>query len=66
MHTTNTYVRRVEEIFKNLPKHLEWLSFLHYDLSILLDICEEVREEAIRRRLSRSQIRALQKLKEAC
>ena len=30
-----------------------------------MDICEELREEAIRRRLSRSQIRALQKLKEA-
>jgi hypothetical protein len=30
-----------------------------------VDICEEVREEAIRRGLNRSQIKALQKLKEA-
>ena len=63
--TSNTYVRRVEKIFKNLPKPLEWLSFLYHDIPILLDICEEVRKEAIRRGLNRSQIRALQKLKEA-
>ena len=65
MHTTNTYVRRLEEIFKNLPKPLEWLSFLNHDLPLVLDFCKEVREEAIRRGLNRSQTRALQKLKEA-
>ena len=55
----------LKKIFKNLPKPLEWLSFLHHDIPILLDICEEVRKEAIRRGLNRSQIRGLQKLKEA-
>ncbi len=62
--TSNTYVGRVDKIFKTLPKPMEWLSFLHHSLPILVDICEEVREEAIRRGLNRSQIRALQKLKE--
>jgi hypothetical protein len=43
--TTNTYVRRVEEIFKNLPKSLDWQSFYVHDLPLQVDICEEVREE---------------------
>ena len=60
----NKFVKQVEKNFGNLPKPLEWQSFYVHDLPILLDICEEVREEAIRRGLNRSQIRALQKLKE--
>ena len=43
---------------------MEWLSFLHHSLPTLVDLCEEVREEAIRRGLNRSQIRALQRLRE--
>ena len=64
-HTSHRFMRRVEKIFKNLPKPLKWHSFYVNDLPILGDICEEVREEAIRRSLNRSQTRALQKLKEA-
>jgi len=60
-----TFAQQVKEIFKKLPKSLEWHSFYRHDLPILGDICEEVREEAIRRSLNRSQTRALQKLKEA-
>jgi hypothetical protein len=46
--TSNTYVRRVEKIFKNLIKPLEWLSFSHHDLPILLlDISEGVQKLAI-------------------
>ena len=61
----NTFVIQVEENFRNLPKSLEWQSFYVHDIPLALDICEEVREEAIRRGLNRSQTRALQKLNEA-
>jgi hypothetical protein len=57
-------MRRVEEIFENPSNSLKWRSFQENDLPLQVDICEEVREEAIRRGLNRSQIRALQKLKE--
>jgi len=62
--TSGKFAGRVEKIFNNLPKSLEWQSFYRHDLRILMDICKEVREEAIRRGLNRSQVRALQKLKE--
>ena len=45
--TSNKFVRRVEEIFKTLPKPLEWLSFLNHDLPILMDICQEVQKVSI-------------------
>jgi hypothetical protein len=63
MHTTNRYVRRVEKIFKKLPKPIEWLSFLHCDLPILMDISNEVQKLAIQNSLSRAQIMALETLK---
>ena len=44
---SNKFVRRVEKIFENLPKPLEWLSFLNRDLPLLIDFCEEVREVSI-------------------
>ena len=62
--TSGKFAGRVEKIFKNLPKSLEWPPFYRHDLPLVLDFCKEVREEAIRRGLNRSQIRALQKLKE--
>ena len=65
IHTTNTYVRRVEKIFKNLPKPIEWLSFLHHDLPILMDICEDVKKASIQDGLNISQTKALEQLKAA-
>ena len=62
---SHKFMGRVEKIFKDLPKSLKWPSFYDNDLPILMDICEEVREEAIRGGLTRSQIRALQRLREA-
>jgi len=41
--TAHKFMRRIEKIFKNLPKPLEWLSFFNNDLRILMDIYEEVR-----------------------
>jgi len=64
MHTSNKFVGRVENVFANLPKHLEWLSFLNHDLPLLMDFCEEVQEVSIQHHLNKSQTRALAKLKE--
>jgi len=49
-HTSNKFVGRVENIFVNLPKPLEWLSFYLHDLPILIDFCEEVQEISIQHR----------------
>jgi hypothetical protein len=40
-HTSNKFVGRVENIFANLPKPLEWRSFCNHDLPLLMDFCEE-------------------------
>ena len=38
------FVQQVDEIFKNLPKPLEWRYFYLRDLPLAMDISEEVRE----------------------
>jgi len=63
--TSNKFVGRVEEIFKKLPKPLEWLSFLHHDLPLVIDFCEEIQEASIKNGLNGAQTRALAKLKAA-
>jgi len=62
--TSGKFAGRVAKIFKNLPKPLEWQSFYRHDLPILMDICEEVQKVSIQNDLNRSQIRALETLKE--
>ena len=59
------FMEQADQIFKNLPNHLEWRSFYNNDLPLLMDFCEEVRDVSIRHRLNRSQTRALAKLKDA-
>jgi len=49
-HTSHKFVRRVEKIFKNLPKSLEWLFFYNHDFPLLMDFCEEVQEASIQNR----------------
>ena len=51
-HTSNKFVGRVENIFANLPKALEWRSFYTHDLTFLVDICKEVQEVSIQPQLS--------------
>ena len=51
-HTSHKFVRRVENIFANLPKPMEWLSFSNNDLPLLVDICKEVQEISIQHRPS--------------
>jgi len=58
------FAQQVEKIFKTMPKPLEWRSFYRHELPILMDICEEVRKVSIQKDLNRSQIRALETLKE--
>ena len=48
----NKFVKQVEDIFKNLPKPMEWLLFLNNDLPLLIDFCEEVQEVSIQPQLS--------------
>ena len=62
---SHKFMGQVEQIFKKLPKPLEWRSFYNNDLPLLMDFCEEVREISIRQHLNKSQTRALEKLKEA-
>lgn len=62
--TSHKFVGRVKKIFKNLPKPLEWRSFYNHDLPILMDISEEVQKVSIQNDLNRSQIRALEMLRE--
>ncbi len=52
--TSNKFVGRVRKIFANLPKPLEWLSFLNHDLPILMDISKEVQKISIQNGLNRS------------
>jgi hypothetical protein len=40
--TSYKFMGSVEKTFKNIPKLLEWLSFLNNDLPTLMDFCEEV------------------------
>jgi len=41
---SHKFVGQVEKIFQNLPKPLEWRSFFNHDLSLLTDICDEIKE----------------------
>ena len=58
----NKFVQQVEEVFKKLPKPLEWRSFYVHDLNLLVDICIEVRDVSIQYNLNKSQTRVLAKL----
>ncbi len=64
-HTAHKFMRRVDQIFKNLPKPVKWLSFYLNDLPLLMDFCEDVQDISIKHNLNKSQTRALAKLKEA-
>jgi hypothetical protein len=50
------FMEQVESIFKNLPKQLEWRSFLNNDLIILTDIPLKVQKASVKCRLNKSKI----------
>jgi len=63
--TSNKFIGRVEKIFKNLPKSLEWRSFCNHDLPLVVDFCKEVQKASMQNGLNGAQTRALEKLKSA-
>ncbi len=63
--TSNKFIGSVQEIFKNLPKPVKWLSFYLNDLPLLMDFCEDVQDISIKHNLNKSQTRALEKLRSA-
>jgi len=58
----DTFVQQVEEVFKKLPKPLEWRSFYRHDLNLIVDTAQEVRKVSIQHKLNKSQTWALEKL----
>ncbi len=59
--TSHKFMGRVERIFENRPKSLEWQSFIGHDLDLLVDTCIEVQGAAIQHDLNRAQTAALAK-----
>jgi len=59
----NKFVKQVEEIFKKLPKPLEWISFYVNDLPLITDICEEIRKISVENQLNKSQTKAITDIK---
>jgi len=56
------FVEQVDQVFKNLPKPLEWRSFYIHDLNLLVQAAQEVRKVSIQHKLNKSQTWALEKL----
>jgi hypothetical protein len=50
------YVGQVESIFQNLPKPLEWRSFLAHDLILLTDIPSIVQTASVKHGLNKAKI----------
>ena len=49
------FMEQVEEIFKNLPKPLEWRSFYNNDLNLIVQADQAVRKVSIQNQLTKSQ-----------
>nr|MDA3787950.1 hypothetical protein [Desulfobacula sp.] len=50
------FMEQVELIFKNLPKPLQWRSFLNNDLILLTDIPSIVQEASVKHGLNKAKI----------
>jgi hypothetical protein len=61
---SHQFMGQVETIFKNLPKPLEWRSFLNNDLVLLTDIPEIVQNASIKYGLNKAQTKALARLEQ--
>ena len=59
----NKFVKQVEEIFKKLPKHLEWIVFYVHDFPLITDICEEIRKISVENQLNKAQTKAIADIK---
>ena len=47
------FMQQVEQIFKNLPKPMEWRTFHRYDLPLLTDIYPEVQKASVKHGLNK-------------
>ncbi len=59
---SHKFMGQVKEIFKTIPKSLEWRSFYTNDLPLLLSTYKEVQDVSVQHNLNKSQIKALAKL----
>ena len=50
---SHKFMGQVEQIFKKLPKPLEWRSFYNNDLPLLMDFCEEIRDAYLEHHLNK-------------
>ena len=53
---SHKFMGQVESIFKNLPKPLEWRSFLNNDLILLTDIPSNVQKASVKHDLNKAKI----------
>ena len=53
---SHKYVGQVETILKNLPKPLQWRSFLNNDLILLTDIPSKVQKASVKYDLNKAKI----------
>jgi len=58
------FMEQVELIFKNLPKSLQWRSFLNNDLILLTDIPSIVQKASVKHGLNKAQTKALARLEQ--
>lgn len=58
------FMEQVERIFNALPRPVDWRSFYNNDLKLVTELDPEVREWAIKKKLNKSQAKALDKLKD--
>jgi hypothetical protein len=63
-HTSHKFMGRVEKIFNNLPKSLEWQSFYNNDIPLLIDFCKEVQEASVQHQQNKPQTMALESIKD--
>ena len=61
----NKFVKQVEKIFKKLPKRLEWQSFYTHDMSLILNICDDIRHISLKNQMNKSQIKSLSDVKKS-
>ncbi len=57
------FMQQLENIFKKLPKRLEWKSFYVNDFPLVREICEDIRKISLENQLNKSQIKAISEIK---
>jgi len=62
---SHKFMGQVELILKNLPKPLEWWSFLNNDLILLTDIPLNVQKVSVKYNLNKTQTKALARLEKS-